>query len=243
MDWRRNVPILLGVAIPISTAQTVGQNRGPAVISIAIIEDNRLVREGIAALLSQLPDLKVVAGGHSDDTVLLKGVNPHVILLDLGLQNGDSLRVAQQVKADYPASKIIVMDLLPVHEDIMEFVNAGVAGFIMKDATLEDLVNTIRSVSEGAHILPPQMTGSLFSQIAKDAMAKGRPEVLDSVRMTPREREVINLIAEGLGNKEIATRINVATHTVKSHVRNIMEKLTLHTRLQIAAYANQRETA
>jgi len=95
MDWRRNVPILLGVAIPISTAQTVGQNRGPAVISIAIIEDNRLVREGIAALLSQLPDLKVVAGRHSDDTVLLKGVNPHVILLDLGLQNGDSLRVAQ----------------------------------------------------------------------------------------------------------------------------------------------------
>jgi len=151
--------------------------------------------------------------------------------------------VAQQVKSDYPASKIIVMDLLPIHEDIMEFVNAGVAGFIMKDATLEDLVNTIRSVANGAHILPPQMTGSLFSQIAKDAIAKGRPEVLDSVRMTPREREVINLIAEGLGNKEIATRINVATHTVKSHVRNIMEKLTLHTRLQIAAYANQRETA
>ena len=83
-----------------------GQNRGRAVISIAIIEDNRLVREGIAALLSQLPDLKVVAGGHSDDTVLLKGLNPQVILLDLGLQNGDSLRVAQQVKADYPASKI-----------------------------------------------------------------------------------------------------------------------------------------
>jgi DNA-binding NarL/FixJ family response regulator len=125
----------------------------------------------------------------------------------------------------------------------MDFVNAGVSGFIMKDATVDDLVSTIRSVAGGAHVLPPQMTSSLFSQIAKDAIAKGRPEVLDSVRMTPREREVINLIAEGLGNKEIATRINVATHTVKSHVRNIMEKLTLHTRLQIAAYANQRETA
>jgi DNA-binding NarL/FixJ family response regulator len=148
-----------------------------------------------------------------------------------------------QVKEDFPESKVIVMDLLPVHEDIMDFVNAGVSGFIMKDATVDDLVSTIRSVAGGAHVLPPQMTSSLFSQIAKDAIAKGRPEVLDSVRMTPREREVINLIAEGLGNKEIATRINVATHTVKSHVRNIMEKLTLHTRLQIAAYANQRETA
>ena len=212
-------------------------------ISIALIEDNRLVREGITALLSQLPDLKVVAGASSADTAVFREAKPQVVLLDLGLQSGDSLRLAVQVKQDFPESKVIVMDLLPVHEDIMDFVNAGVSGFIMKDATVDDLVSTIRSVAGGAHVLPPQMTSSLFSQIAKDAIAKGRPEVLDSVRMTPREREVINLIAEGLGNKEIAARINVATHTVKSHVRNIMEKLTLHTRLQIAAYANQRETA
>jgi DNA-binding NarL/FixJ family response regulator len=129
------------------------------------------------------------------------------------------------------------MDLLPVHEDIVEFVHVGVSGFIMKDATLDDLVTTIRSVAGGAHVLPPQMTGSLFSQIARDAVTKGRPDVLESVRMTPREREVINLIAEGLSNKEIASTLHIATHTVKSHVRNIMEKLTLHTRLQIAAYA------
>ena len=212
-------------------------------ISVALIEDNRLVREGITALLSQLPDLKVVAGASSADTAVFREAKPQVVLLDLGLQSGDSLRLAVQVKVDFPDSKVIVMDLLPVHEDIMDFVNAGVSGFIMKDATVDDLVSTIRSVAGGAHVLPPQMTSSLFSQIAKDAVAKGRPEVLDSVRMTPREREVINLIAEGLGNKEIAARINVATHTVKSHVRNIMEKLTLHTRLQIAAYANQRETA
>jgi len=213
------------------------------VISVALIEDNRLVREGITALLSQLPDLKVVAGASTADTAVFREAKPQVVLLDLGLQSGDSLRLAVQVKVDFPDSKVIVMDLLPVHEDIMDFVNAGVSGFIMKDATVDDLVSTIRSVAGGAHVLPPQMTSSLFSQIAKDAIAKGRPEVLDSVRMTPREREVINLIAEGLGNKEIAARINVATHTVKSHVRNIMEKLTLHTRLQIAAYANQRETA
>jgi len=221
----------------------MGPDRARAVISVALIEDNRLVREGITALLSQLPDLKVVAGASSADTAVFREAKPQVVLLDLGLQSGDSLRLAVQVKVDFPDSKVIVMDLLPVHEDIMDFVNAGVSGFIMKDATVDDLVSTIRSVAGGAHVLPPQMTSSLFSQIAKDAIAKGRPEVLDSVRMTPREREVINLIAEGLGNKEIAARINVATHTVKSHVRNIMEKLTLHTRLQIAAYANQRETA
>jgi len=208
-------------------------------ISVALIEDNRLVREGIAALLNQLPDLEVVAGGSSVDTALLRQVNPHVVLLDLGLRNGDSLRVAEMVKKEFPESKVILMDLLPVHEDIVEFVNAGVSGFIMKDATLDDLVHTIREVAAGAHILPPQMAGTLFSQIARDAVSRGRPAVLESVRMTPREREVINLIAEGLSNKEIAGRLHIATHTVKSHVRNVMEKLMLHTRLQIAAYAHR----
>jgi DNA-binding NarL/FixJ family response regulator len=212
-------------------------------ISVAVIEDNRLVREGISVLLNQLPDLRVVAGGASGDTSLLRHVNPQVVLLDLGLRKGDSLRVAEKVKKELPESKVIVMDLLPVHEDIVEFVHAGVSGFIMKDATLDDLVRTIRSVADGAHVLPPQMTGTLFSQIARDAIARGRPEALESVRMTPREREVINLIAEGLGNKEIAGRLHIATHTIKSHVRNIMEKLTLHTRLQIAAYAHREGAA
>jgi len=210
-------------------------------ISVALIEDNRLVREGITALLNQMPDLRVVAAGASAEATLLNNVNPEVILLDLGLRKGDSLRVAEKVRKEFPEARVIVMDLLPVHEDIMEFVHAGVAGFIMKDATLEDLVHTIRSVADGAHVLPPQMTGTLFSQIARDAVARGQPSTLDAVRMTPREREVINLIAEGLSNKAIAGRLHIATHTVKSHVRNVMEKLTLHTRLQIAAYAHKRE--
>lgn len=208
-------------------------------ISIALIEDNRLVREGITALLSQLPDLKVVAGTSRADAAMLRATRPQVVLLDLGLGHGNSLRVAEEVKKEFPETKIILMDLLPVHEDIVEFVNVGVSGFIMKDATLEDLVNTIRSVAQGAHVLPPQMTSTLFSQIAKDAIVRGRPDTLDAVRMTPREREVIDLIAEGLSNKEIATRLNIATDTVKSHVRNVMEKLMLHTRLQIAAYAHK----
>jgi len=195
------------------------------VISIALIEDNRLVREGITALLSQLPDLKVVAGTSSADTAMFRESKPQVVLLDLGLQNGDSLRLAVQVKQDFPESKVIVMDLLPVHEDIMDFVNAGVSGFIMKDATVDDLVSTIRSVAGGAHVLPPQMTSSLFSQIAKDAIAKGRPEVLDSVRMTPREREVLREVVKGRLNKQIAFELGISEITVKLHRGNVTKKM------------------
>ncbi|MDP2957677.1 MAG: response regulator transcription factor [Longimicrobiales bacterium] len=207
-------------------------------IAVALIEDNRLVREGITALLNELPDFNVISAGSSADTALLREVTPQVVLLGLGLRNGDSLRMAERVKSEFPEAKVIVMDLLPVHEEIVDYVNAGVEGFIMKDATLEELAATIRSVAGGVNVLPPQMTGSLFSQIARNAVAKGRPVALESVRMTPREREVINLIGEGMSNKEIAKRLHIATHTVKSHVRNIMEKLTLHTRLRIAAFAH-----
>lgn len=209
------------------------------VISIAVIEENRLVREGLTALLNQLPDLRVVMGVANVDILQLKQADPAVALLDLGLPDGASLRVAEAVGRDLPGCRIIVMDLLPVHEDLMEFIHAGVAGFILKDATLEDLVSTIRAVAGGARVLPPQLTGTLFSQIARVAVEVRGEQALEAVRMTARERQVINLISEGLSNKQIAARLHLSTHTVKSHVRNVMEKLALHTRLQIAAYANR----
>ena len=212
---------------------------GQSVISVVLIEDNRLVREGISVLLNQVTDIRVVAAAASGATSLLRQVSPQVVLLDLGLRSDDSLRVARKVMKLCPAAKIIVMDLVPVHEDMVEFVAAGVSGFIVKDATLEDLAGTIRAVVGGAQVLPPPTAVTLFARIAKDAVARGRSDAHTAVRMTPREREVINLISEGLSNREIAERLHIATYTVRSHVRNVMEKLMLHTRLQIAAYAHR----
>jgi DNA-binding NarL/FixJ family response regulator len=211
-------------------------------ITVAIIDDNRLVREALTSMLHQLSDVRVVASDVADPAFLTVE-KPHVLLLDVGLRDQDSLRVAATLRKDMPDAKIIVMDLVPVNEEIVEFVNAGVSGFILKDATFDDFVRTIRSVAAGDKVLPPQMTESLFSQIAKAAAERGRDEVLEEVRITRREREVIELIGEGLSNKEIAKRLNIAAHTVKSHVRNVMEKLALHTRLQIAAYSHRDGTA
>jgi DNA-binding NarL/FixJ family response regulator len=211
---------------------------GLGMITVAIIEDNRLVREGMTDMLNELPDVKVVLAATSLESAMLKAACPHVVLLDVGLRDKNSLRLAETVNKEMADCRVIVMDLLPVHEEIAEFVNAGVAGFILKDATFEDFVGTIRSVAEGARVLPPRMTGTLFSQIAQVAVRRGGAEAL---RMTKREREVIALIAVGMSNKEIAQRLNIATDTVKSHVRNVMEKLALHSRLQIAAYAHSQD--
>ena len=209
-------------------------------IKIAIIDDNRLVREALAAMLNRLTDIRVVSSDVADSASLAE-TKPDVLLLDVGLRDQDSLRVAATLRQENPDAKIIVMDLLPVNEEIMEYVNAGVSGFVLKDASFDEFVATIRSVATGKKVLPPRMTESLFSQIAKEVDGQEPAKVLEAVRMTPREREVIDLIGEGLSNKEIAQRLNIATHTVKSHVRNVMEKLALHTRLQIAAYSHREE--
>ena len=210
-------------------------------ISVALIEDNRLLREGIATLLAQSGDFQVVAATPSGDPALLRQSRPQVVLLDVGLWDDDSLKVAARVKAESPESRVIVMDILAAHEDLIDYVNAGVSGFILKDATFDELAETIRSVAAGKRVLPPQLTATLLEQIARDAVTRSRAAAFESVRMTQREREVIALIGEGLSNKEIAARLGIAVHTVKSHVRNVMEKLALHSRLQIAAYALQQD--
>ena len=208
-------------------------------ITVAVIEDNRLVREGISRMLDELGDIRVVFSANSIDVEKLKEASPTVLLLDVGLEDENCLRLADTVRREMTATHVIVMDLLPAHEEVAQFVNAGVAGFILKDATLDDFVATVRTVARGERVLPTRMTGTLFSQIARVALERGEANAMEAVRMTQREREVIAHIAVGMSNKEIAQKMNIATDTVKSHVRNVMDKLALHSRLQIAAYAHQ----
>lgn len=205
---------------------------------VLVIEDNRLVRDGLADLLNAQPDFTVVAAVDSANTALLKQTKPDVALVDATLGNGDSLRLVASIRKTTPATRVIVMDLLPVREDVIEFIRAGASGFLVKDATVDECVKTIRSVAEGADVVPPVLAGTLLSHIADQAIDQTTPPPFQAVRMTNREREIVALISEGLSNKDIAGRLDIATYTVKSHVHNILEKLALHTRLEIAAHAH-----
>ncbi len=207
-------------------------------LTVAIIDDNRMVREVLAAMLSRVDGLHGVAAATVDEG-FLDAQRPSVVLLDAGLAETGSVALAAAIRTWAPYTNVIAMDLMPSHEEVAEFINAGVAGFVLKDASFEELVGAIRSVAAGEKVLPQRLTNSLFSQIASENSGRIRGPMIDAVRMTRREHEVIELIGEGLSNKEIAQRLNIATHTVKSHVRNVMEKLALHTRLQIAAYSHR----
>jgi DNA-binding NarL/FixJ family response regulator len=214
-------------------------------ISILVIEDNRLLRDGIASILKKQSDMRVVATVGNGENILLMmdKVKPDIVLLDLGLRNQNSLQIVKLSTKHFPETKIIVMDLIPLQADVFEFVEAGVSGFILKDASIIEFLKTIRSVYQGARVLPPHLTGSLFSQIVEHAINGSKPSaIVESTRMTKREKQVIALIADGATNKEIAQKIHLSTYTVKSHVHNILEKLALSTRVQIAKHAHLSES-
>ncbi|MEO8138225.1 MAG: response regulator transcription factor [Gemmatimonadota bacterium] len=210
-------------------------------ISLVLIEDNRLLREGIAALIHSQEGFRVLAASADVNEALqqVREARPDVVLLDFGLEDHDSLSLTATVHGEVPQARVIVMGLLPVQEDVANFVRAGASGFIMKDASFHDFFATIRAVAAGAEVLPPALTNSLFSQIARNAAGSNSATLLDGVRLTGRERQVIDLLAEGLSNKEIAVRLSIAVHTVKSHVHNILEKLALHSRLEVAAFSHR----
>ncbi len=202
------------------------------------MEDNRLIRDGIRAIINKQADLATVGSseGNRDTVLQARKLKPHIVLIDLGLRNESGLRIVAGLTAETPLTKVIGMGLIPSQQDIIEFVKAGAMGFVLKDAPVDDLLNTIRAVAGGTRILPPTLTGSLFSHVVNLAIQRGKGKIPDAVRMTKREREIVVLIAEGLSNKDIAQRLNLSTYTIKSHVHNILEKMALHSRLEIATH-------
>jgi len=190
-------------------------------------------------------DMQVVVSISNGDKILelIEKHKPNLVLLDFGEINQNSLQNVKISKKNFPEIKMVVMDLLPIQSDFFEFVRAGVSGFILKDAHSSEFVKTLRSVFMGVMVLPEQLTSSLFTQIADNSIIEAKPaEIVESVNMTKRERQVIDLIADSATNKEIAEKLNLSLFTVKSHVHNILEKLAISKRVQIAKHVHLADT-
>ena len=211
-------------------------------IRVVLIEDNRLARDRIAGLLDGQSHLKVVAIAACATTGLARVLEtrPHVVIVDAGLANTEVHRFLTSLKSMAPETRVVLTDMRPTLDDVIAFIKAGASGIILKDATMGEFARTIRSVAEGTDVVPASLSSMLMSYIAGRAIVRVPPEVQPAgVTTTKREREITGLIAEGLANKEIAQRLNIGVHTVKTHVHHILEKLSLHTRLQIAAHTRQ----
>ena len=180
------------------------------------------MRDGLARLLSAYPDVDIVASAESANAAAqqLKDAKPQVVLLDAALANRDSYAFLSSLKQTAPDAKAIVMDFVPAQQDVTQFIDGGANGFIMKDATAEDIAKAIRTVASGTDLPPPPAAPRAAVESGSAATSGG-----GAVRLTKREQEIKELIAAGLGNKEIAQRLNIATNTVKSHVHNMLGKL------------------
>ena len=204
--------------------------------TILLIEDNRILRDGVKALINKQADLKIVGANGGNDNTLhqARRLKLQVILIDLGLRNRNGLEIVSTLTKELPQTRVIGMGVVPSQGDIIKFVEAGAAGFVLKGATAEDILGTIRAVARGIEFIPPLLTESLFRYVVDHALRTGKRSVADASRISNREREIIVLVSEGLTNKEIAQRLNLSTYTVKSHIHNILEKMALHSRLEIA---------
>jgi DNA-binding NarL/FixJ family response regulator len=164
----------------------------PKSIRVVVVDDSRLMRDGIATMLSRQPDVAVIGteAVRREAVELVRTTKPHVVLCGPKPGDHDGHRLVAEIRRAAPGVKVIAMNLLPIGQDVIEYVKAGVSGLVPKDAALEEVLGTIRSVAGGADVLSPALTRTLFSYIAEGAGEPGGLAGLDRVRMTKRELEV-----------------------------------------------------
>ncbi|MGH3679912.1 MAG: response regulator [Natronosporangium sp.] len=211
-------------------------------IKVLLADDQAMVREGFAAVLAAQPELVVVGGAaDGEEAVALAGrEHPDVVLMDIRMPRLDGLAATRRlldVPADRHRPRVLMLTTFDLDEYVFEALRAGASGFLLKDAPAAELVAAVRVVAAGEALLAPSVTRRLIEDYATRARpALVRPAALDS--LTPREREVLRLVAKGLSNAEIAERLVVAEQTVKTHLGRVFTKLELRDRAQavVAAY-------
>jgi len=208
------------------------------VIRVVVVDDQDMVRAGFAALLAAQDGIEVVgqaADGESALTVCAE-TEPDVVLMDVRMPVLDGVEATARLLATPTPARVVMLTTFDIDDYVYSALRAGASGFLLKDATPEELVSAVRVVAAGEALLAPTVTSRLIGHFARQPGMVGTPPALDA--LTPREREVLVLIARGLSNKEIAARLVVAEQTVKTHVGRILGKLALRDRAQavMAAY-------
>jgi DNA-binding NarL/FixJ family response regulator len=200
---------------------------------VAVATDVCLYREGLANCLSRRPETEVVAtaGRLADALDLLRCAHPDVLLLDLALAG--SVEVVHAARATRPETRVVALAISDTEQGVLACAEAGVWGYVTRDASVDDLMGMMLAVARGELLCGPTIAASLFRHVGELAARRGDPA--DAATLTPREREVLGLVGEGLSNKEISRRLSIGLSTVKNHVHNLLEKLHVSRRGAAAA--------
>ncbi|MFA7316427.1 MAG: response regulator transcription factor [Sulfuricella sp.] len=204
---------------------------------ILIVEDHTLLRAGLRALLTQDPDIEIVgeADNGRDAVQSIGTLMPHLVLMDLSMPGMNGIEAIRDIKRRYPETRVLVLTIHKTDEYIHESLRAGADGYILKDATHDELRVAIRSVLNGKTYLSPDISGMVINGYLGAGSSPGPSSTWDS--LTHREREVLKLVAEGHPNKYIADYFCLSVKTVEKHRSNLMKKLDLHNASTLTAYA------
>ena len=212
----------------------------PGRINVLLVEDHRLMFEGLSSLLAEYPDINVlgVATTVADAVAKATLLKPDLVLMDFRLPDGDGAQAGERIRAKLPDTAILFLSADPSESAMMRAVEAGASGYVSKAASAEELVGSIRKAAEGEFLLEAATMARLLEQRRQSQQKAGEQQRLSGV-LTQRERDVLRLMAGGLDNYEIADELGIGYGTVRGHIHGVLEKLAAHSRLQAVAEARK----
>ena len=206
-------------------------------IRILLADDHQLMRSGIRLMLERETDLGVVgeASDGREAVALAKTLRPDVVVMDIGMSSLNGIEAAQQITGDHPGTAIVMLSMHSDESYVLRALKAGARGYLLKDSAEADLIKAVHAVAGSKSFFSPAVSKVLLDDYVRKLRRSGTEDAYDL--LTPREREVLQLIAEGKSNKDIANLLNLSVYTVESHRSNLMEKLNLRGLPEVILYA------
>ncbi len=208
-------------------------------IRVLVVDDHALFRRGLEMVLAQEPDIDVVGEAEDGAEAVEKAVEttPDIVLMDVRMPKRGGIDACTAIKDAVPSSKIIMLTISDEEVDLYDAIKAGAMGYLLKEISIEEVASAIRAVHGGQSLISPSMASKLLNEFASMIKRGDERQQVPAPRLTDREMEVLRLVAKGLNNRDIAKQLFISENTVKNHIRNILEKLQLHSRMEAVVYA------
>jgi two-component system NarL family response regulator len=208
-------------------------------IRVIIVDDHALFRRGLQMVLEVEEDIEVVgeAGDGADAVAKAEETVPDVVLMDVRMPKRSGLEATRAIKEILPNTKILMLTISDEEADLYDAIKSGASGYLLKEISIEEVANAVRAVNAGQSLISPSMASKLLNEFASMVKRSDERAGVPAPRLTDRELQVLKLVARGHNNRDIAKELFISENTVKNHVRNILEKLQLHSRMEAVVYA------